>query len=89
MSREEYQEDPRYLLRTALEHASSRLIGRATALEIEAAHARSDAQRLGRLSELYGTMPRRRLLARRVPPEEPYPAHENGPALEREDRLTG
>lgn len=89
MSREEYQENPRYLLRNALENASARLQAHAAILETEGQHLRSDAERLGKLAMLYGTTPRRRLLARRVAPEEPYRAQENGPALEREDRLSG
>jgi hypothetical protein len=90
MAREEYTENPRHLLRSALLNASGRLQVHALNLETEAQHLRSDAQRLGRLAELYGTTPRRRLLARRIPPEEATRrAQENGPALSREDRLTG
>jgi hypothetical protein len=89
MSREEYQENPRYLLRNALENASARLSKIADAQEILAAHNRSEAHRIAQLATNYGTTPRRRLLARRVTPEEPYGAQGNGLPLDREDRLTG
>jgi hypothetical protein len=89
MSREEYQENPRYLLRNALENASARLPRSQTRRRSWRRTIRSEAHRIAQLATNYGTTPRRRLLARRVPAEESYRAQENGPALSREDRLTG
>jgi hypothetical protein len=89
MSREEYQENPRYLLRNALENASARLSKIADAQEILAAHNRSEAHRIAQLATNYGTTPRRRLLARRIPAEESYRAQESAHPLQRDERLTG
>ncbi len=73
--REEYSE-AKHLLRNALENAAARQIERAATLEAEAGRARSDAQRLGRLAVIYGTLPPRRLL--------PMAEMQSAPPLERE-----
>jgi hypothetical protein len=60
MAREEYDK-PAERLMVALESAVSRQLGHALALEVEAAQARSEAQRLGRLARVYGKLPANRV----------------------------